>query len=163
MAASPTKKKSPRHHEGRREQSNLNETILPSGPLARAASASETARKTVLDARLALRSGKLQEASTLLENAARSCHQATRAAVAAGALEPSPLVASGARFAPDLHQLDTAKNRRLLEALDLAIEAAAAVDLERGHHPDDGLSGVLAGIADGVRAEVLGAPGLGLE
>ena len=59
-----------------------------------------------------------------------------------------------------LHLLDTPANRRLLTCLRDALEAARAVDTERGYGGDGGPADMYAMLLAGVETEVLGAPGL---
>ncbi len=68
---------------------------------------------------------------------------------------------NGASRPPDvpLELLDTPANRRLARILEEAVEAAKAVDRERGYG-DDGPAGVLEMYAEQVRTEVHGPAGV---
>lgn len=94
------------------------------------------------------------------QKASRLAESAVVRLVALGAKRPGVPVAADAL---SIHLLDTPETRRLLAALDAAVDAAALVDRQRGWVDADGESTgwgeTLAGLAFELRQEVEGTPG----
>lgn len=125
-----------------------------------AAEGAREAHRLIGVARQAIKSGKTEDAIETLNTAQIAAWQSMKAAIRAGALEPK---GTTTKEPTPLALLDTPANRRLLVALQDAVDAAGVVDKERGHSPTDGFAAHLSALTTAVHLEINGPVGSPLE